>query len=82
MPPTEAVQRNKDEHEQKGVFEKESKESNLSREMLDTANEERLITKAPPGINEEVVRLISKEKNEPEWMLKKRLNALEIFNKM
>jgi Fe-S cluster assembly protein SufB len=34
---------------------------------------------APPGINEEVVRTISEEKNEPEWMLERRLRALKIF---
>ncbi len=34
---------------------------------------------ALPGINEELVRKISADKNEPEWMLKKRLKALELF---
>jgi len=34
---------------------------------------------APPGINEEVVRIISEEKDEPEWMLERRLRALKIF---
>ena len=34
------------------------------------------------GINEEVVRTISKIKNEPEWMLEYRLNAFKIFEKM
>lgn len=33
-----------------------------------------------PGINEKIVRLISKQKNEPNWMLEKRLRALELFN--
>lgn len=36
---------------------------------------------AKPGITEELVRKISSDKNEPEWMLKKRLKALEFFNK-
>lgn len=36
---------------------------------------------AKPGISEELVRKISSDKNEPEWMLKKRLMALELFNK-
>mgnify|MGYP006428170525 CR=1 FL=1 len=34
---------------------------------------------APPGISEEVVRIISEEKDEPEWMLERRLRALKIF---
>src|SRR3954454_4125759 len=29
----------------------------------------------PPGLNEDVVRFISKKKNEPEWMLQWRLKA-------
>jgi Fe-S cluster assembly protein SufB len=69
----------KQEHEQKALFEHES---SLNREILDTANEERLTLKAPPGINEEVVRMISKDKNEPDWMLQLRLKALEVFQKM
>ncbi len=36
---------------------------------------------APEGLTEELVRQISKDKNEPEWMLKKRLQGLEWFNK-
>jgi len=34
------------------------------------------------GLTEETVRLISEDKEEPEWMLEKRLQALEIFNSM
>ncbi len=32
-----------------------------------------------PGINEDVVRTISREKNEPDWMLERRLRAYKIF---
>jgi len=32
-----------------------------------------------PGINEKVVRQISKSNNEPEWMLELRLKALKIY---
>jgi len=31
---------------------------------------------APPGLNEDIIRLISAKKNEPEWMLEFRLKAL------
>ena len=34
------------------------------------------------GLNEDVVRLISRKKNEPKWMLERRLEALEILRKM
>jgi len=37
---------------------------------------------AKPGLTEDVIRMISGSKNEPEWMLKKRLEALAIFYKM
>ncbi len=33
------------------------------------------------GLNEDVIRAISRDKNEPEWMLKKRLEAYELFKK-
>ncbi|MCB0760158.1 MAG: Fe-S cluster assembly protein SufB [Flavobacteriales bacterium] len=38
--------------------------------------------KAPPGINEDTIRLISSKKNEPEWLLEWRLNAYHAWCKM
>ena len=38
--------------------------------------------KAPKGLSEEVVRFISAQKNEPDWMLECRLNAFKVFNKL
>jgi Fe-S cluster assembly protein SufB len=35
--------------------------------------------KAPKGLNEEIIREISRQKEEPEWMLNYRLKAFEIF---
>ncbi len=35
--------------------------------------------KAPKGLNEEIIRFISAKKNEPEWLLDFRLNALKKF---
>lgn len=37
---------------------------------------------APRGLNEDIIRLISKKKEEPEWMLEKRLKAFAIWQKM
>src|SRR3712207_1213200 len=37
--------------------------------------------KSEKGLNENVVRTISKMKAEPEWMLKRRLKALDIYFK-
>ena len=36
----------------------------------------------PKGLNEDVVRLISQKKNEPEWMLEYRLKAFNHWLKM
>lgn len=38
--------------------------------------------KAPPGLSEEIIRFISEKKNEPEWLLKWRLAAFEVWKKM
>ena len=54
----------------------------INREIYDHSNPEKLIFKAKAGINEELVRQISKDKGEPGWMLEKRLDALKLFQKM
>ena len=36
----------------------------------------------PKGLNEDVVRIISKKKNEPEWLLNSRLEAFKIWQEM
>ncbi|MGY8941827.1 MAG: Fe-S cluster assembly protein SufB [Flavobacteriales bacterium] len=38
--------------------------------------------KAPAGLNEDIIRLISAKKNEPDWMLKMRLEAFEVWKTM
>lgn len=52
-----------------------------NRELYDKADEHNSKFVAEPGLSEELIRHISKEKNEPEWMLAKRLKGLELFNK-
>ncbi|MGB1540557.1 MAG: Fe-S cluster assembly protein SufB, partial [Rickettsiales bacterium] len=37
---------------------------------------------APKGVNEDIVRLISEKKGEPEWMLDWRLKAFKIWRSM
>jgi len=54
----------------------------IDRSTYDHYNKDKLIYKAKPGITKEVVEEISAQKKEPEWMLKKRLKAFEIFQKM
>ena len=51
------------------------------RQAMDEPVESRDAFVAEPGVlNEELIRHISADKNEPEWMLLKRLEALRLFN--
>ena len=40
------------------------------------------VDQAPNGLNENIIKLISKKKNEPSWLLKWRLDAFSKFKKM
>jgi len=51
----------------------------LSREIFDTPNPTPYLKDARKGLSEELVRQISADKNEPEWMLAHRLESLRIF---
>lgn len=53
--------------------------SNLQRADLDTPNPAPYAEGAQRGVSEELVRRISADKNEPEWMLQHRLESLRIF---
>ncbi|WP_336037101.1 Fe-S cluster assembly protein SufB [Halobacterium yunchengense] len=44
--------------------------------------EEKSAFKSEKGLNEETIRLISEDKDEPEWMLERRLRALEQYKQM
>ena len=54
----------------------------IERSLYDIRNEDRSLYKSAKGLTEEVVRDISKRKNDPDWMLQKRLEALKIYNEM
>ncbi len=56
------------------------KKRNISKSSLDKSNPEDFEFKTEAGLNEEIVRQISTNKNEPNWMLEKRLEGLKIFN--
>ena len=56
-------------------------EDNRIKNIYDIKNEDNS-EKIEIGLNEEIIRNISKEKNEPEWMLSIRLKALEFFNSL
>jgi Fe-S cluster assembly protein SufB len=59
----------------------ETKTIEISREAFDHYNPEDLKFRSHLGLSEEIIREISSDKKEPEWMLQKRLKGLEIFNK-
>ena len=52
----------------------------INKEIYDHSNPEKLKFKAQPGLSEKLVRQISKDKGEPDWMLEKRLEGLKLFN--
>ncbi len=51
------------------------------REKFEHRNPKRSVFEAPKGLNEDIVRAISAEKDEPEWMLEKRLDGLREWQK-
>ena len=51
----------------------------INRDLYDSADDHKAKFVAEPGLNEEIVRVISKTKSEPEWMLEKRLKGLKLF---
>ncbi len=52
----------------------------LDEYKYDFVDEEKHVFRTQPGLSEEVVRQVSAQKDEPEWMLKFRLKGLEIYN--
>ncbi len=60
---------------------KQEQEFVIDRSRYDDANEDTSLFKAPLGLTPELIKEISKQKNEPEWMLHKRLAAFEFFLK-
>jgi Fe-S cluster assembly protein SufB len=57
------------------------KELSIDRSRYDEANKHDPEFEAPPGVNESVVRIISESKREPDWMLRKRLEGLKLYEK-
>ncbi|GIU68164.1 MAG: Fe-S cluster assembly protein SufB [Candidatus Pacearchaeota archaeon] len=54
----------------------------ITREIYDKPAAEKLAFKPKPGLSEELIKYISRDKGEPEWMLKKRLEAFKLFQEM
>ena len=54
----------------------------INRSIYNIKNEDNYSYKMKKGLDENIVREISKMKNEPKWMLDCRLKGLEMFNKL
>lgn len=54
----------------------------IERTLYDIKNEDRSVYKSQSGLTEDVVRDISKQKNDPQWMLEHRLKSLEAYNSL
>jgi len=51
-------------------------------ERFDFSKKEAAAFKTGKGLTEETIRVISEDKDEPEWMLKRRLRALDLWQQM
>lgn len=60
---------------------KKTQVEEMDRGVYDIKNEVRYFSKTEKGLTRDIVMQISKEKNEPDWMLELRLKALEVFEK-
>lgn len=58
---------------------KKTQVADIDRGMFDKKNKFEYSKISDKGLNEKIVREISKEKNEPDWMLEKRLEAMKLF---
>ena len=58
---------------------KKTQVEEMDRGVYDIKNEVRYYSKTEKGLTRDIVVQISKEKNEPDWMLELRLKALEVF---
>ena len=61
---------------------KKTNVEDINRNIYDIRNEDNYDFKMKKGLTEEIVREISKEKNEPDWMRDLRLESLKIYNKL
>jgi Fe-S cluster assembly protein SufB len=54
----------------------------MDRGVYDIKNNVKYSYIAKNGLNEDIIKSISKEKNDPEWMLEFRLNSLKTYNQL
>ena len=56
--------------------------NDIDRSIYDIRDVEKDAFRLEEGLTEDIVRKISEEKNDPQWMTKFRLNALKVYNEM
>ena len=54
----------------------------INRNIYDIKNKEKYDFKIKKGLTKEIIKEISKQKNDPEWMAEFRLKALDTYNKL
>ena len=64
------------------MSEKKTQVADINRSLYDFVKPEEGSERYANGLTPDIVRAISEKKDEPEWMLKKRLEALELFQDM
>ena len=64
------------------MSEKKTQVADINRSLYDFVKPEEDYERYANGLTPDIVRAISEKKDEPEWMLKKRLEALELFQDM
>lgn len=56
--------------------------NDIDRSIYDIRDVEKDAFRLEEGLTEDIVRKISEEKNDPQWMTEFRLNALKVYNEM
>ena len=59
-----------------------SKIEEIDRNIYDIKNKDEFEFKIKKGLNKEIIEEISSKKNDPEWMRKLRLKALDVYNSL
>ena len=54
----------------------------INRSVYDVIDKEDNATRLEEGLNEDIIRRISEEKNDPDWMREFRLNCLKIYKEL
>ena len=70
--------------EKKGVhgMKEKSHVNDIDRSIYDIRDVEKDAFRLEEGLTEDIVRKISEEKNDPQWMTEFRINALKVYNEM